>query len=104
MLVAMRTLLFAVAVATAAVAGCSKSERSDAAKHEQDLPEISVDEVAAGLEAKSLVTIDCNSAKTRKRVGVLPGAILVDDEEAYPASVLPADKAAKLVFYCGGPG
>lgn len=100
----MRRLLFVTAIAIAPLAACSKSDKADSSKHEADLPEISVDDVAAGIAAKSLTVLDCNADVVRKRVGVLPGAILVADEETYPASILPADKSAKLVFYCGGPG
>ena len=100
----MRRLLFSVAIATAAIAACSKSEKSDQAEVKHDLKEMTVDEVAAGLEAKQLTAVDCNSEKTRKKVGILPGAILIADEEKFTASDLPADKATKLVFYCGGPG
>lgn len=101
----MRTLLFSAVIALASVAGCSKdkADKPAAAEH-ADLPEISVADVAAGIEAKSLTVYDCNSDKTRKKVGVLPGAVLVADEEAYNANILPADKSAKIVFYCGGPG
>jgi hypothetical protein len=100
----MRTLLFSAAIVFGSF-GCNKETSKDkSADVEHDLPEISIDDVAAGMEAKTLTLIDCNGDKTRKKVGVLPGAILVDDEEAYPESVLPADKSAKLVFYCGGPG
>jgi iron uptake system EfeUOB component EfeO/EfeM len=100
----MRRLLFSVAIATASLAtGCSK-DKADKAEVKHDLKEMTVDEVAAGLEAKQLTAVDCNSDKTRKRVGILPGAILIADEETFSASDLPADKATKLVFYCGGPG
>ncbi|MGE0403760.1 MAG: rhodanese-like domain-containing protein, partial [Kofleriaceae bacterium] len=86
--------------------GCSEKSASKekTEKVEHELPEISIADVAAGIEAKSLTVIDCNSNKTREKVGVLPGAILVEDEETYPASILPADRSSKLVFYCGGPG
>ena len=100
----MRRLLFATVIALAPFAACSKSEKADSSKHEVKLPEISVADAAAGMEAKQVTFVDCNSAKTRKDLGIIPGAILVDDEETFAASVLPADKAAKLVFYCGGPG
>ncbi|MBA3502772.1 MAG: rhodanese-like domain-containing protein, partial [Deltaproteobacteria bacterium] len=50
-----------------------------------------------------LTVVDCNSEKTRKKVGILPGAVLIDDE-TFTASELPSDKSTKLVFYCGGPG
>lgn len=101
----MRKLLFIAAVAVASLAGCSKSETAESTKSvEHDLPEMTVDEVAAGLEAKQLTAVDCNSDKVRKRHGILPGAILIEDEETFTASALPTDKTAKLVFYCGGPG
>ena len=100
----MRTLLFSVAIALAST-GCSKAgEKAPTAQDEPALPEMSVDEVAAGMDAKQLTVFDCNGVDTRKKHGVIPGAILVEDEEAYPASILPTDKAAKIVFYCGGPG
>jgi hypothetical protein len=99
----MRTLLFSVVVALGSI-GCSENSKDPKAEVKSDLPEMSVDEVAAGLAAKQLTAVDCNGDKTRKKHGILPGAILIDDEETYPASALPPDKATKLVFYCGGPG
>ncbi len=98
----MRTLLFSTVIALASV-GCS-SQKDTTAEVKHDLPEISIADVAAGLDAKQLTVIDCNGEDTRKKHGVIPGAILVEDEEKFPASVLPSDKKAKLVFYCGGPG
>ena len=101
----MRTLMFSVALALASTAvGCSKTDKADKTEVKPALPEMSVDEVAAGLDAKQLTAVDCNGEKTRKKHGVLPGAILIDDEETFTASALPADKTTKLVFYCGGPG
>jgi hypothetical protein len=99
----MRRLLFAAALTLASIAGCSK-DKADKAEVKHDLPEMTVDQVAAALEAKQLTAVDCNSEKTRKRVGILPGAILIADEETFTAADLPSDKATKLVFYCGGPG
>lgn len=102
----MRTWLFASVIALAGLTsvGCKKSDSHGESKVDHDLPEISIDDVQAGMAAKTLTVFDCNGDKTRKRVGVIDGAILVDDEETYDASILPADKNAKLVFYCGGPG
>jgi 3-mercaptopyruvate sulfurtransferase SseA len=101
----MRTLLFSMVVALAAV-GCSEKSNEKAGKAEvkSDLPEISIADAAAGLEAKNVTFVDCNNEKTRKKVGVIPGAILIDDEETFTADDLPPDKNTKLVFYCGGPG
>ncbi len=104
----MRTLLFAAAIALAGVGGCAKEKGHDKADHAvekaDEAPNLSLDDVEKGLNAKELVAVDCNGDKTRKKLGVLPGAILLADEEAFVASDLPADKATKLVFYCSGPG
>ena len=101
----MRSLFFIAAIAIAPLAACSKSEKSDSAKKEEveHVTDISIADVEAGIAAKSITLFDCNSEKTRKKVGILPGAVLVD-EETFTEKDLPADKAAKLVFYCGGPG
>jgi hypothetical protein len=37
-------------------------------------------------------------------MGVVPGAILISDVDNFATSELPADKTAKLVFYCADPG
>ena len=101
----MRTLLFASVLALGSLTtGCSKSEKSGGDEIDHSIPEISIDDVQAGMAAKTLTVFDCNSDKTRKRVGVLEGAVLVEDEETFEANILPADKTAKLAFYCGGPG
>jgi len=100
----MRTLLFAAAVALVGVGGCAKDKTDSSAEKAVEVPNLSMDEVEKGLAAKQLVAVDCNGDKTRKKLGVLPGAILLEDEEAFVASDLPADKATKLVFYCSGPG
>ncbi len=68
------------------------------------IPQITVDQLDKDLAAKAATPVDCNGDTTRKHEGTIPGAILVADEEKYAASELPADKSAKLVFYCGGPG
>ncbi|HUS28877.1 MAG TPA: hypothetical protein VMZ53_10210 [Kofleriaceae bacterium] len=96
----MRNVLFGVVLAVAAAsAGCKKADHS-AAKAEEQFATLTVDEVAAQLEAKQIVPVDCNGDGTRKQMGVVPGAVLVTDEEQYGPSELPADKTTKLVFYC----
>ncbi|CAN5913783.1 hypothetical protein BH11MYX3_BH11MYX3_17200 [soil metagenome] len=100
----MRTWLFFAVVALAGVGCTERTNKGSHAEVKQDLPEISIADVAAGLDAKQLTVVDCNGDDTRAKHGVLPGAILVDDAETFTASALPSDKTAKLVFYCGGPG
>src|SRR5687767_11786169 len=99
----MRTLLFSVVLGLAAVSGCSKDKSASGESAEEQFATMTLDEVEKGLAANELTAIDCNGESTRKKHGVLPGAILVADEETFPASDLPADKSRKLVFYCSGP-
>jgi len=99
----MRTLLFAAALSLTAISGCSK-DKAKPATVEEHLPEMSVEDLDRAIAENQAKAIDCNSDKTRKRFGIVPGAILITDEETFSASELPADKAMKLVFYCSGPG
>ena len=100
----MRTFLFAAVLSLAAFAGCSKTEPGVAAaagdKTKADVPAMTVDEVEKALASNEVKAVDCNNADERKQTGVVPGAILLSDEESYAASELPADKNTKLVFYC----
>ena len=100
----MRTLLFGLALSLAAVTGCNSDKTASADKAKDETPSLSMDEVQKGIEAKTLTAVDCNGDRTRKKMGTLPGAILVTDEEQFAATELPADKGAKLVFYCMDPG
>jgi hypothetical protein len=101
----MRNLLMIAALACAATAGCAKDKSdSSATAKAEEYPSMTVDEVDKAIAAKEAQAVDCNGDRTRKKHGVVPGAILITDEEAYPASELPADKTTKLVFYCTDPG
>jgi hypothetical protein len=100
----MRKLLLSavLGVATITAAGCKKSDNTEATST-HDLPEMTPEEVEKGLAANTLTALDCNGDNTRKKYGVLPGATLMTDDEAYSPSELPTDKKRKLVFYCSGP-
>lgn len=102
----MRTLLLGAALALASISGCAKDEKKSGSETaaKDDLPALTIAEVDQAIAAKQAQAIDCNGDRTRKKHGVLPGAILISDEEAYPVSELPADKTTKLVFYCADPG
>ena len=100
----MRTLLFGLALSLAAVAGCNSDKTAAAKTAKDEVPALSMDDVQKGIEAKTLTAVDCNGDRTRKKMGTLPGAIVVTDEETFAATELPADKGAKLVFYCMDPG
>ena len=102
----MRTTLFACLLAVSAVTGCSKGESSKTEQKEEEpkFATMSMDEVEAAITSGQATAVDCNGDRTRKKLGVLPGAVLVTDEEQYGASELPADKARKLIFYCSDAG
>jgi hypothetical protein len=99
----MRTMLIAAVLSLAAHAGCSKSDSTESASTgsaaEASFPAMTVDEVDRAITAKQAQAVDCNMVSTRKQDGVVPGAIVVSSLH-YAASELPADKTAKLVFYC----
>ena len=103
-LVSMHKILLATVLACAALAGCAKSDKTAAEKAEADLVTMTVDEVDHAVTDKTAQAVDCNTDKTRKRAGVVPGAILISDHEGYAAGELPADKTMRLVFYCANPG
>jgi hypothetical protein len=43
---------------------------------------------------------DVNPDDLREKEGTIPGSILLSSKKDYDLAVLPADKAAPLVFYC----
>ncbi len=100
----MRTLVLGAALALASLGGCSKDKTEPAATAKDELPTMTVDEVDQAIATKQAQAVDCNPEGTRKKMGVVPGAILLANEAEYAASELPADKTTKLVFYCADPG
>ncbi len=67
-----------------------------------DIPALSVDEVAARLGQPGFYVIDNNGQGRYNRSHVPTAKNL--NAHSYEASDLPADKNATLVFYCSGPG
>lgn len=65
-------------------------------------PEISLDELKKTVETKSATIIDANGTAMYKD-GHIPGAVSFAANEKTLASVLPKDKGAPIVAYCGGP-
>ena len=62
---------------------------------------VSVDQLDRMLANHECQAGDANGDATRKRMGVIPGAVLLRDMDA--VDQLPADKARHLVFYCANP-
>ena len=98
----MRTILLAAVLALGAGAGCSKSSEKTKTQtaEKAKLPTITVHEVDQKLAAGDCVPVDANGTETRKKMGVVPGAVLLTDSDSFQLSELPADKAKPLVFYC----
>ena len=105
--IAKLTLLSALCAASAVA--CNSKAPSEqaapsapaAAAEAQTTTEVSVSDVQTFVATKSATVFDANDSDTRKEYGVVPGAVLLAGKE-YPLSTLPAAKADKLVFYCGG--
>jgi rhodanese-related sulfurtransferase len=67
-----------------------------------ELPEMTVDEVAARLGQPGFHVYDCNGPARWKRSHV-PTAVNLD-VETFEAAALGASPDDTLVFYCSGPG
>ena len=66
-----------------------------------EFPDISITELKSAIEAKKVVVIDVNGSKSYAK-GHVPGAVNFETTKDL-ASVLPKDKNALIVAYCGGP-
>lgn len=66
-----------------------------------EFPDISITELKSAIEAKKVVVIDVNGSKSYAK-GHVPGAVNFEATKDL-ASVLPKDKNALIVAYCGGP-
>jgi rhodanese-related sulfurtransferase len=81
-------------------AGCSR--RADAPEQRPAaavaVSPVSVDELDHLLASHQCVAVDANGDTTRRRMGVIPGAVLLRDTDA--VDQLPADRSTGLVFYC----
>jgi rhodanese-related sulfurtransferase len=65
-------------------------------------PQVTLDELKKIVADKSATILDANSSEMFAD-GHVPGAIHYGSNEGKLASVLPKDKNAPLVAYCGGP-
>ncbi len=67
-----------------------------------EFQDISITELKAKIEAKKVTVIDVNGSASYSK-GHIPGAIDYAAKKGDLASVLPKDKDALIVAYCGGP-
>ena len=74
---------------------------SAVALHAGEYPDISINELKSAIAEKKATLIDANGSDSFK-AGHIPGAIDFDSKSA-DRKLLPADKNALVVAYCGGP-
>ncbi len=67
-----------------------------------DVPDITIPELKQAIDAKKVVVIDVNGTASYQK-GHIPGAVNFEASRSNLQSVLPADKNALIVAYCGGP-
>jgi len=67
-----------------------------------EFPDISITEVKGLAESKKAVIIDVNGTESYQK-GHIPGALNYETISSKLAKVLPKDKKALIVAYCGGP-
>ena len=87
-------LILLMVLALSAATAC---EGSDSAAEPDS---ITVDQLAAGMQKAQITPCDSNGTSTRKKHGVVPGAVLLSSYSEYAISELPADKSRTLAFYC----
>jgi rhodanese-related sulfurtransferase len=67
-----------------------------------EYPDVSIKELKTAIEKKDVTIIDVNGTESWEG-GHIPGAIDFESNQAKFASILPKDKNALVVAYCGGP-
>ncbi|HUR44839.1 MAG TPA: rhodanese-like domain-containing protein [Candidatus Saccharimonadales bacterium] len=67
-----------------------------------EYPDVSITEVKSAIKSKKVVLIDANGTESWEK-GHIPGAINFEGSQQKLAKLLPKDKNALIVAYCGGP-
>lgn len=95
-------LALVLGLASATLAGCGEHGKTDggAVAQADEIPLMSIDDVAVRIASGTCRAVDANGNQLRRDVGVIPGAVLLTDYEAYSLKELPEDKTTPLVFYC----
>lgn len=65
-------------------------------------PDVKIDELKTAIANKSVTVLDVNGSDSWRK-GHIPGAVDFAANKASLAEVLPKDKNALVVAYCGGP-
>jgi rhodanese-related sulfurtransferase len=99
----MRTFLFASVLALVGCAkadSANKTENHDKSDRASTVATVTIDQADQMIATGRAQAVDANGESTRKRMGVVPGAVLLTDSESFQLSELPSDKGKQLVFYC----
>lgn len=67
-----------------------------------EFPDISIADLKAAISSKKVTVIDVNGSASYK-AGHVPSSIDFQSQKDQLASLLPSDKGALVVAYCGGP-
>jgi rhodanese-related sulfurtransferase len=86
--------LLALAVTVAALSGFSAFAG--------EYPDISIKELKSDIAAKNVTLLDANGTESYQK-GHIPGAINFETSQKDLAKVLPKNKSALVVAYCGNP-
>ena len=100
----MQRTVFAGLAALALVLTSAAALRADEPKapEKYPYPDVSIKELRASIEKKEVILIDANGTDSWKD-GHIPGAIDFEANAEKLEKVLPKDKDALIVAYCGGP-
>ena len=97
---------FAAVATYSATAHCGSCGTGDShekvAMKKEAFPDVSHSDLKSMIEDGSVFLIDVNGSKSYKK-GHIPGAVDFATVKGDIASVLPKDKGATIVAYCGGP-
>ena len=74
-----------------------------AAEKDSSFPDISIADLKKAMADEKVVVLDANGTDSYKE-GHIPGAINFEANGSRLADLLPKDKGALVVAYCGGPG
>ena len=94
-----RTILAAMAILAV---GLSTAGLRAAEQKTQKYPDISINALKKAIADKSVTIIDANGSESY-REGHIPGALNYEADAGKLQKVLPKDKSALIVAYCGGP-
>ena len=90
-------LLLTPAAGLIAAEGCAACPAGEAA-----VADLTAADLKSAIAAKTAVLLDANGSESFAK-GHIPGAIDFTANEKDLAKVLPADKGALIIAYCGGP-